>query len=342
MIHAKKLILHIGSWKTGTTSIQRYLNDVYPRLKADKVLYPKASRLLSDGSLDLAHHQLSRALDETDGVMTQKLDGVLQGIAKEMRQGQCETLMLSSEVFMGMRRPETMPLFFQADEVQIVAVFRNQAEFLSSMYYTDVCHRKVIEWPMGYLGGFNGNLLDYASVLAPWRRAWPHAQFSVSLFEKGTPTRDFPVANFIQQIELGWSLTQQDNVIEHRSLPAQGTLFLRQLAASGWNKIAFFDIFQACHRNPSWFAPIFEHFSPDVMQRILADHAVQNKALAEQFLSQGPMEFSPLNLPDEETWNAAMGDPAAVFPSVLKHITRQAAQNILTEKSAPSKGKNSQ
>lgn len=324
MIHAKKLILHIGSWKTGTTSIQSYLSHVYPLLKSDGVLYPKTSRLNPDGRLDTAHHQLCSALDVADGVMTQSMDAVLQGIAKEMRQSQCDKLLLSSETFMGMRRPETMCRFFQADEVQIVAAFRNQAEFMSSMYYTEVCHRKVIEWPIGYLNGFNGNLLDYAGCLAPWRRAWPDALFSVSLFERGTPTRDFPVANFMQQIGLDWTITPQDNVVEHRSLPAQATLFLRQLAASGWDQNAFFDIFQMCHRNPSWFAPVFEHFSPDVMQQIFADYAPQNKALAENFILQGPLEFSPLNLPDGAVWNAAMGDPAAVFPTILKHISHQA------------------
>ena len=204
LIRTKKLILHIGSWKTGTTSIQSYLSGKYQQLKADKVLYPMTSRRRADGGVDTAHHRLRMLLDGADGAMTLQVAGVLDRMAVELKQAQCETLLLSSETFMDFRRPETLRRYIEADEVQIVAVFRNQAEFISSMYYTEVCHRKVIDLPMDYLDGFNGNLLDYASCLVPWRRAWPEAQSSVSLFERGTPARDFPAAHMMAQIGLNW------------------------------------------------------------------------------------------------------------------------------------------
>lgn len=325
MIRAKKLILHIGSWKTGTTSIQSYLSSKYRQLKADGVLYPKTSRMRDDGGLDTAHHRLRDALDAADGAMTLSLATLLEQIAKEMQQAQCETLLMSSETFMNFRRPETLRRYFQSDEVQIVATFRNQAEFISSMYYTEVCHRKVIDLPMAYLDGFNGNLLDYASSLAPWRRAWPEALFSVSLFERGTLARDFPAANLIAQIGLDWPQVARDNQIEHRSLPAQATLFLRTLAASGWDANAFFEIFEVCHRNPSWFAPVYENFAPAILQQIFDDHAIQNQALAAHFISCGPLEFAPPILTDQDTWEQAMGNPDAVFATILKRIVRKAA-----------------
>ncbi len=325
MIRIKKLILHIGSWKTATTAIQSYLSIKYPQLKADGVLYPKTTRLRPDGGFDHAHHRLRNLLDGADGTMTQSVATVLERIAKEMKQSQCEVLLLSSETFMDFRRPETLRRYFEADEVQIVAAFRNQAEFISSMYYTDVCHRKVIDLPMAYLDGFNGNLLNYASCLAPWRRAWPKALFSVSLFERGNPARDFPTTHLIAQIGLNWPAQANDNPVEHRSLPAQATLFLRQLGASGWDEKAFFEIFEICHRNLDWFAPVPEHFAPDVMRQIFAEHALQNKVLAETFISDGPREFAPPVFTDNETWNCEMGDISAVFPRVLKRIVHKAA-----------------
>ena len=325
LIRTKKLILHIGSWKTGTTSIQSYLSGKYQQLKADKVLYPMTSRRRADGGVDTAHHRLRMLLDGADGAMTLQVAGVLDRMAVELKQAQCETLLLSSETFMDFRRPETLRRYIEADEVQIVAVFRNQAEFISSMYYTEVCHRKVIDLPMDYLDGFNGNLLDYASCLVPWRRAWPEAQFSVSLFERGTPARDFPAAHMMAQIGLNWPVVAEDNHVEHKSLPAQATLFLRQLAASGWDDMSFFDVFKMCHRNADWFAPVKEHYSPDVLQQIFADYAPQNKALAEEFVSNGPREFAPLVLTERDTWERAMGDTSAVFPTILKRISRSAA-----------------
>jgi len=325
VIRAKKLIVHIGSWKTGTTAIQSFLSTRYQDLAAEGILYPRTSRMRADGGLDTAHHALRQAFDAADGAMTQSLAMLLDGIDQERRQVQCHTVLLSSETFMNFCRPETLLRYIDADEVQIIATFRNQAEFISAMYYTEVCHRKVIDFPLGYLDGFDDKLLDYATCLVPWRRAYPNAQLSVSLFERGTPARDFPAAHIVSQIGLDWRLDPQDNKIEHRSLPAQATLFLRQLSASGWDAPAFFQIFEVCHRNPAWFAPIQENLSPAILRQILDDHAPQNHALAQHFISDGPREFARPQLTDQTTWDQALGDPAAVFPTILRRIVHEAA-----------------
>tara|TARA_R100000935_G_scaffold58322_1_gene94890 strand:- start:3053 stop:4042 length:990 start_codon:yes stop_codon:yes gene_type:complete len=325
-LDVKKLILHVGLWKTGTTTIQSYLSRAYPQLKSDGVLYPKTSRLQPDGSLDTAHHRLSGLLREAEGFMTQPIAAILGEINKEIHQSRCDTVMLSSETFFGLQRPEILRQYFAADEVQIIATFRNQPDFLSSMYYTDVCHRKVIDYPMEYLENYNGNLLDYAGCLAKWRNAWPAAQFSVSLFERGTTARDFPAAHVIKQIGLDWDMDMSENRVEHRSLPAQATLFLRQLSAAGWPPGAFFDVFEACHRNTVWFAPVRNHFSPTVSESIFAQYAPQNAALAQHFITQGPTEFSPPNLSDPNEWTQAMGEAQAVFSTVLRRISKAAAQ----------------
>lgn len=330
MIRAKKLIVHIGSWKTGTTTIQSFLSANFQNLKAAGILYPRSSRMHADGRLDTAHHALRDAFDVADGAVTQSLAVLLDRIERERRQGQCDTVMLSSETFMNFRRPETLLRYVAADEVQIIATFRNQAELISAMYYTDVCHRKVIDYPLGYLDGFDGNLLDYATCLVPWRRAYPKARFSVSLFERGTLARDFPAAHILSQIGLDWTLDPQDNRVEHRSLPAQATLFLRQLSASGWDATAFFQIFEICHRNLTWFAPIQENLSPAILRQIMEDFAPQNRALAEHFISEGPREFAPPRLTDQAAWDDALGDPAAVFPAILRRIVHDAADKGAT------------
>lgn len=329
MIRPKKLIVHIGSWKTGTTAIQSFLSGKYQPLKDEGILYPRASRLHDDGRMDTAHHALRDAFEAADGAVTQSLAVLLDRIERERGQAGCHTLLLSSETFMNFRRPETLLRYIDADEVQIIATFRNQAEFISAMYYTDVCHRKVIDYPLRYLEGFNGNLLDYATCLVPWQNAYPDARFSVSLFERGTPARDFPAAHIMSLIGLDWPRDPQDNRIEHRSLPAQATLFLRQLSESGWDAPAFFQIFEVCHRNLSWFAPIQENLSPAILRQIMEDFAPQNRALAEHFISDGPREFAPPGLTDQANWNQALGDPAAVFPAILRRIVRDAAEQSL-------------
>lgn len=327
MIQAKTLILHIGSWKTGTTSIQAFLSRNAERLRAEGILYPRSTRR-SEAGLDTAHHRLRAVLDEADGRVTRGVAEVLDGIARELRQSRCETLLLSSETFMGFRRPETLARYFSADRVIVLASLRHQAEFLNAMYYTEVCHLKVIDQPMEYLSGFDRRKLNYLFTLDRWAKIWPNAEMRISLFDRDTPARAFPVQHFLGQIGLDWELAPEDNVVEHRTQPAQATMVLRQLAASGYSDAEFFEIFQLFHRHPEFFSPIRNCFAPQVLRKIESDYAESNAKLVEKYLPEGSAGFTPLELPEPAEWGAAMTPSEMIFPAFLRSIAREAATNL--------------
>ena len=52
------LIVHVGTHKTGSTSIQAYCMDNYDMLRQDGYLYPRAGRIAVRGQEVINHHPL--------------------------------------------------------------------------------------------------------------------------------------------------------------------------------------------------------------------------------------------------------------------------------------------
>lgn len=323
MIRAKTLLLHIGSWKTGTTAIQSYLSRSASRLREAGVLYPLAMREFAN-KLDTAHHRLCQMLDNADGRMTRDLDVVCNDINAELQKFECDTLLLSSENFMGMNRPEALARYFKSDHVIILAALRPQAEFLNAMYYTEVCHLKVVDYPLEYFSNFDNRKFDYVKVLERWRSIWPSTEVRASLFQRGTESRSFPVQTFLHQIGLEWCLAPEENVVEHRTLPAQATLALRQLAASGYSDEDFFRVFQILHSYGSWFSPSTICFPPKVLRSVEDGCAASNMQLLRSYMP-GEAEVAPMALPDQCEWEEVMMPLDRHLPTLIRKMARTAA-----------------
>jgi glycosyltransferase involved in cell wall biosynthesis len=118
-----RILLHIGTHKTGTTSIQRSLQAQAARLRQQGVWYPPAG--------DAQHWRL--AYDLRAG----NRRPLLAALAEARQQG-CDTLLLSSEAFLeqapfGLAR-ELAFLRQEADEVNIILYLRRQDLYWESLY----------------------------------------------------------------------------------------------------------------------------------------------------------------------------------------------------------------
>lgn len=164
-----RLVLHIGSHKTGSTAIQRSLSDATDSLLARGILYPRAGRR------GVGHAQLANELVNTSGSLTgipSHLD-----LLEELRTSRPSTLLLSAEGFTnkGIARPAKWVRHLcdalQPQDVHIVGYVRPQWECIESSYADRVRVGMVwvpfAEWLEGQLEGESG--YDYLQRFAPWR-----------------------------------------------------------------------------------------------------------------------------------------------------------------------------
>ena len=129
MLMTSRFVLHIGLEKTGTTSIQYFLQTHEQRFIKHGFLYPRAGRI-SGG-----HHNLAFAL----GFSTLKADPRILGDLREEIGGWQSQVILSSENFsinagkgpISSLRALLEPL---ADQIMILVYYRPQHEWLQSVY----------------------------------------------------------------------------------------------------------------------------------------------------------------------------------------------------------------
>ena len=139
-----KLILHIGGFRTGSTSTQTAFWSSRRLLRRQGILYPETGLVIR------AHHGLGL------GVLGRGIDGlypapqcenILDSLAREVESSGCDTVLVSTELFM-LLLDDTFPtegfeerfrrFLSLFDEVRVLCVVRHQAPLLESSYRFEV------------------------------------------------------------------------------------------------------------------------------------------------------------------------------------------------------------
>jgi hypothetical protein len=131
----KRLYLHIGVPKTGTSAIQLMLFENEAALDRNHLLYPKAT-MQGPGDYTNAHHALAHAALNGDEAPWQVLRG-------EMDAAPAHDIVLSSEAFSNLRTLEHIEFlrrFIGDYQIKVIIYLRRQDEFLQALYQTMVTY----------------------------------------------------------------------------------------------------------------------------------------------------------------------------------------------------------
>ncbi|MFM9048509.1 MAG: hypothetical protein ACKOMX_00485, partial [Actinomycetota bacterium] len=137
---ARRLVLHIGPRKTGTTFLQRVLQQLAPELQAQGVLYPTRYRDEDDynhvGAVtDLTHNEETRESNRWTG-----RDGSdWQGLEDQVREFDGDVI-LSAEMIGGLRPPAAQRMLdlLEASEVDVVITMRDLGRIIPSSWQQHV------------------------------------------------------------------------------------------------------------------------------------------------------------------------------------------------------------
>ena len=184
----KRVILHIGTGKTGTSTIQVFLSR-------------NASTLLSRGFLSL-HPGSLETFRQSDIHDTGRLEGGLQEILGRCRKANTHSLIWSMEA-LGTRqfadtrqRVEAIRDKLDAEEFRVIAYLRRQDYFTQSGYLQwGIVHKtypgpvRTFEEQWKAMAGPNGmgladTNLNYHRVIEPWAEVFGRENVTVRPFEK--------------------------------------------------------------------------------------------------------------------------------------------------------------
>jgi hypothetical protein len=122
------LVLHIGYPKTGTTAVQAFLNANRDALRSRGVCYPATGQ-----SDDHSHNRLVLGLTGSHD------DGMAAALGGEIEQANCQTVVLSSELFLYRLEALVSPSrhlsqILSGHTLRAVCYVRRQDSFLESLY----------------------------------------------------------------------------------------------------------------------------------------------------------------------------------------------------------------
>ena len=128
-------VLHIGTNKTGTSTLQHYLGTYRDDLLKQGIWYPKV------GKHPFAHHDVAQAFKEKSALAARGIDpdAILNGPAN----ADATTVLLSSEAFHTINSIEDIVSFFPPDRTRIVLYLREHVAYLASWYQQAVQARTI-------------------------------------------------------------------------------------------------------------------------------------------------------------------------------------------------------
>ena len=130
----KRIIIHAGTHKTGTTYLQSFLSLNYNYLLDEGILFPLCGRLGRFGG----HHNIAWQLNEDERF--KKKYGTFESLCFEITQSKCRTIILSSEDFEFLHL-NTDKLHFLKKKfnelgyvVKVILCFREEISYADSLY----------------------------------------------------------------------------------------------------------------------------------------------------------------------------------------------------------------
>lgn len=321
----ERLILHIGTYKTGTSSIQRYLDRGRRRLEREGICYPAAG--CGPDLLAPAHHRLALLADQGEGVASADFSAVVDEIRREFADSGCGTLVLSAEDLSAIYFPHVIVEAFPAERTEIFVSLRPQHDIISPLYYTAVAMRRLTASPEEYLEAELRSFLDYHVLLQRWRSACPTATFHVRRYEEGSPSRKDSILDFLEVLKIPPSpLRATTDFRDHATLPARGTLVLRMLATLGYSESEFYLIFDLLQNHRQLLGREMSVYSPNLRREVHETYRESNRRVRAEFVDGVAADlFQEPNLPSHEQWAAALGDSTTIIRDVLLRFAEKAS-----------------
>ena len=240
----KRLILHIGMHKTGSSSIQHFLSRNRLALAAAGVLYPRS--VGPDGRRQPKHNAIFSAIShEIDHGAPHPVLGpsseVIDAMARRIAVSRAKTAILSAEGFSGEN-----PAFARAlsplrerFNVTVVAFLREPGAWLESFYRQMVMSREVRE--ARGLGEFlaapsTEAHLDYMRIIGWWADAFGPEALRIVAFHEGGATS--PARSFLTAADLPRALARLPFARAWRNKSATDETVLAVLRANAAEKAA--------------------------------------------------------------------------------------------------------
>ena len=179
----KKLILHVGTHKTGTTYLQRILLKNKYKLLMQGILYP-TTKYHPVGQQRLAYAFNNMNSPHIKSSDTKELDNVFLELKRYLNDEDHKFLLISSENISPNSEPRLLNLiknFFSGYEVHVFIYVRRQDDYIESLYRE---HIKIPNCEKSYFADFKSpHPLDYNDLIHRWEKVFGSDRVNVKSYD---------------------------------------------------------------------------------------------------------------------------------------------------------------
>lgn len=213
------LVIHIGRHKSGTTSLQHWLQSNSKNLRRAGFLYPASGLDNQQG----AHHDLSHALNDRF-VDSEKVNNIALGIRREA--ADAHTVIISSEGLQNISRVEPIMDFLSVlgipkARTKVICYLREHLDYAMSAYRQEIHeHTSIIPFY---------EFTKFYSDLAPFFSMWKEVGcLELSWFSRNLLAGGNIVEDFCRRI----GVTADNYLIPNKNFSIGGNLLAIKLAAN--------------------------------------------------------------------------------------------------------------
>ncbi len=287
----RRLWIHIGTPKTGSTAIQRYARAHQDYLSDHGIDFLVRGRLGSYNDLGVfLRGQKWRAAAEIGA-----------GIRRRIARSPAECFVLTSEMFTGVdpARLRSALALEEPFETRIVGYFRRQDRYLESAYKQKLKTGRIAAGFQNYLDRFGTRGGEYLRIVDGWQAGFPEAEFLFRRFEPGALARGDVVHDFMALLGLDIEADANPPTGEIANpTPSIDVLDLMQIVAA----LPGVDARRVFRAMPVAELPRFAGRAMDnaTARALLERFAQDNEALRQRFFPDDPALFSTDDLDGPE------------------------------------------
>ena len=225
----KKIFLHIGFHKTGTSSLQETLNRGRKKLLERGVWYPE-SKLGFPAQQEIAWSLVNKPRPWMN--IRETADQIYDGIIARFMEQAADTMILSSEDLTFIENDAKAMNFvkskFAEFDVKIIAYVRNPIEFLLSLYGHRMRLGEVRQPFMEYYSNnMNHNIACYAVRLKQWENIFGLKNIRVRKYDPENFYAGNIASDFLYALDLDNIALEQPKVSNESLHPWLSELFVR-------------------------------------------------------------------------------------------------------------------
>jgi hypothetical protein len=286
----RHLFLHIGTHKTGSTTIQHYLKEHRSQIEGQGFYYPMEGAYFypPEASPSLLAHAVLNNRPKYIGRTEVNLDTCVHDMRRDIELSPCPNVIVSSEHFsLASTREDVLRIanVFSGlfEKITVVVYLRRQDTRLESYWSQHVKTGLIVQSFSDYLTAHAG--WNYSEMLKPWIEVFSQECLVIRPFEKSQFFENNLVSDFLHVV--GCQVEVQDFIQRNASPPVE---FLELIRIFGTSLPGFLErrAFQRILRTLSIKIDHTKYtmFSPEGRQQFLELHRESNQQVARDLLGR--------------------------------------------------------